>query len=150
MIRFEILLQLSHQNVELTYKERVLTFSPPHTKTSGYCHHQRQFSNRGKHYHCRSNLYRFNACNDIYHSIQGMILHKVNTKRWFHSRCHRDLWMFPFSFWFLFYFLCTCLYDLPLANLLGTFDAYISLQAMSVDKLTMCASHCNFLMGCNA
>jgi hypothetical protein len=42
-------------------------------------------------------LYRFSAmcfddaCNDIYHSIQGMILHKVNAKRWFHSHCHRDL-----------------------------------------------------------
>jgi hypothetical protein len=36
------------------------------------------------------------------------ILHRTSSKRWFHSPCHRDLWLSPSSFWFLFYFLCTC------------------------------------------
>ncbi len=58
---------------------------------------------------------------------QDTILHRVSARRWFHSLCHRGLWLSPSLFWFLFYFLCTCQYSLSLADLLGTFDAYISL-----------------------
>jgi hypothetical protein len=103
-------------------------------KMNGCCHHQRQFLNLDEHCHYWSDSYRFgatcfnndNACNDNCRS-QGMILHRSSTRRWFHSPCHRDLWLSPSSFWFFVDFLCTCQYNLPLTNLLGTFDAYISL-----------------------
>jgi hypothetical protein len=58
---------------------------------------------------------------------QGTILYITNDKRWFYSPCFRNLWLFPSLFWFLFNFLCTCQYNLPLANLLGTFNVYILL-----------------------
>ncbi len=56
-------------------------FSLPHMKTSGYCHHQRQLLNLGKHCHYWFNSYGFgatcfnngSACNDICHSKQRMI-----------------------------------------------------------------------------
>jgi hypothetical protein len=110
-------------------------FSPPHTKTSGYCHHWRQFLNPNRCYHCRSNLYKFgamwfddnNVCNDSCCLKQNTILHAVNNMRWFHSLFHRNLWWSPSSFWFLFYFLCTCMYNSPSIDLLGTFNVYISL-----------------------
>jgi hypothetical protein len=68
-------------------------FPPPHRKTNGYCHHQRQILNPNRRCHCQSNSYRFgvacfnndNACNNSCCSRQGMILHRVNTRRWFHS-----------------------------------------------------------------
>jgi hypothetical protein len=113
-------------------------FSPfplPHTKMNEYCHHQSLFSYLGGCYHYWSDSYRFgvacfnddSACNDNCHSRQGIILHRLNVKRWFHSPCHKDLWLFPSSFWFIFDFLCTCLYNSPSIDLLGTLDAYISL-----------------------
>jgi hypothetical protein len=52
-------------------------------------------------------------------------------------------WLFPSLFWFLFYFLCTCQYNSPLANLHGTFDAYILLETMNVDSPPTCASRPN-------
>jgi hypothetical protein len=123
---------------------------------SGYCHHQRQFSNPCGCNHYWSNSSRLgvtcfdddNTCNDSCHSRQSIILHKTNTRRWFHSPCHRDLHLFPSSFWFLFYFLRTCLHSLPSTNLLGTFNVYISLEAMSVNSPKTCASHHNSSMGC--
>jgi hypothetical protein len=48
-----------------------------------------------------------------------MILHRASVRGWFHSLCHRDLWLSPSSFWFIFYFLCTCQYRSPSTNLLG-------------------------------
>jgi hypothetical protein len=85
--------------------------------------------------HCWFNSYEFGvACfdndstyNDVCHSKQDMILHKMNVKRWFHSLCHKNLQLSPSSIWFLSNFLCTCLYSSPSSNLFGTFNAYISL-----------------------
>jgi hypothetical protein len=133
-------------------------FPPPHTKTSGYCHHYRQFLNLGGHSHYWFNLYRFGAiafnndstCNNNCHSKQGMILHRTNAKGWFHSLCHRDLQLFPSSFVFLSNFLCTCMYSLPSADLFGTFNVYISLWAMNVNNPTTCASHHDYSTGCHA
>ncbi len=113
-------------------------FSPfhlPHTKTSGYYHHLKKFLNPSRHWHYQSDLYRFGAtcfddditCNDNCHSRQGKILHNVNIKKWFHSLCHKNLRLFPSSFWFLSDFLGTCMYNSPSANLLHTFDVYILL-----------------------
>jgi len=110
-------------------------FSPPHMKMSGYCHHQKWFSNLGGHFHYQSNSYKFgvvcfdnnNACSDNCRSRQGIILHRASSRRWFHSPCHRDLRLFPSLFWFFFCFLCTSLYNLPSVDLLGTFDDYIPL-----------------------
>ncbi len=68
--------------VTIASKSGVLS---PHTKMSGYCNHQRQFSNPSEHYHCWFNSYKFgaicfnnNACNDSCLSRQNMILHIVN------------------------------------------------------------------------
>jgi hypothetical protein len=43
-----------------------------------------------------------NACNNNYHSKLCTILHRAITNKWFHSPCHKDLWLSPSSFWFLF------------------------------------------------
>jgi len=110
-------------------------FLPPYTKMNGYCHHQKRFSNLGECCHYWSNLYKLgtmyfddnNTCNNSCRSKQNTILHKVNAKRWFHSPCHNDLWLSPSSFRFIFYFLCTCQYSLPLAHLLRTLNVYILL-----------------------
>jgi hypothetical protein len=113
-------------------------FSPfplPHTKTNEYYHHQSLFSYLCGCYQYWFDSFRFgvacfnddNACNDNCHSRQDTILHRTNVKRWFHSPCHRDLWLFPSSFWFIFDFLCTCMYNSSSTNLLVTFDVYISL-----------------------
>jgi hypothetical protein len=51
---------------------------------------------------------------------------KASARRWFHSPCHKDLWLSPSSL-FLFYLLCTCQYSLLPTNLLGTCNAYILL-----------------------
>jgi hypothetical protein len=58
--------------------------------------------------HCQSSSYKFgivcfdndNACNNNYFSRQNMMLHKVSAMKWFHSPCHKDLWLFPSLFWF--------------------------------------------------
>jgi hypothetical protein len=79
MISFKILLQLLCRKVELMYKERLSTFSPPYTKMNEYCDHWKQFSNLGGHCHCWSDSYRFGAtcfdnditCNNSCHSRQG-------------------------------------------------------------------------------
>jgi hypothetical protein len=71
--------------MKLIYKKRFFTFTPPHTKTSGYFHHHKQFSNLSECCHCQSNFYRFvavcfednNACNDDYHSRQNINLHII-------------------------------------------------------------------------
>jgi hypothetical protein len=85
--------------------------------------------------HCWSDSYKFdamcfdndNACSNNCCLRQGMILHRTNMKRWFHSFCHKDLQLFPSSFWFLFYFLCTCQYSSTSINLFSTFNVYILL-----------------------
>jgi hypothetical protein len=110
-------------------------FPSPHMKTSGYHHHQRQLLNPSKHCHWQSNSYRFstmdfnndNICNDDGRSRQGTILHKASAKKWLHSPCHRDLQLSPSLFWFLYIFLCTCMYSSQSIDVFGTFDAYISL-----------------------
>jgi hypothetical protein len=127
--------QLSHQKMELMYKRGFSLFSLSHTKMNGYCHHYRQFLNLSELCHCWSNLNKFdvvcfndnNACNNSCRSRQGTILHRASAMKWFHSPCHRDLQLFPSSFWSLFNFLCTCQYSSPSVDLLGTFNAYISL-----------------------
>jgi hypothetical protein len=135
MIHFEISLSYRIRECNSCTKRGFLPFPPSHTKTSGYCHHYRQFWNHGECFHYWSNLYRFgvacfddnNTCNNNYCLRQSRILHRTNTKKWFHSPCHKDLWLSPFSFWFLVHFFFTCLYSSSLVNILGTFDAYISL-----------------------
>ncbi len=87
-----------------------------YVEMSGYCHHQRWFSNLGKHHHCQFDSYRFgaacfdddNTCNNDCRLKQNTILHKANIKRWIHSPCHRKLWLFMSSLSFIFDFLCTC------------------------------------------
>jgi hypothetical protein len=68
-----------------------------------------------------------NTCNNSYPSRQGMIVPRANAKRWFYSFSHQNLRLFPSSFWFLFYFLCACQYNLPSIDLFGTFNVYILL-----------------------
>jgi hypothetical protein len=110
-------------------------FPSPHTKTNGYCFHQRIFLNPSICFHCWSNSSKFgvtcfddnNTCNDNCHSKQGTILHKTNARKWFHPPCHRYLQLSSSLFWFLSDFLCTCMYNLPSIDLLGTFNTYNSL-----------------------
>jgi hypothetical protein len=105
-------------------------FPLPYMEMNRYCHHQRWFLDLGECCHRWFNLYRFgvacfdddNTWNNSCCSKQGTILHRVITRKWFHSLCHRDLWLFPSLFWFFCYFLCTCQYSSPSTYLLGTFD----------------------------
>jgi hypothetical protein len=129
------LLQLLCWKVEFMYKKRFPTFSLTIHRDEWILSSPKRFSNLGEHYHYRFNLYRFdttcfdddNTCTNSCHSKEGTILHKVSAKRWFHSPCYKDIWLSPSSFWFLFNFLCTWQYSSPLAELHGTFNAYILL-----------------------
>jgi len=121
-------------------------FPPPYMEMNGYYHHQKRFLNLGRHCHYWFNSYKFgvvcfnnnDTCNNSCYSKQGTILHKTSTKRWFDSPCHKDLWLFLFSFWFLFYFLCTCHYNSPITDFLGTFDAYILFVVKDICDYLIC------------
>ncbi len=86
---YEILLQLSHQQMELMYRGGFSPFLPPHTKTNGYFHQQKLFLNPNECCHYQFDSYRFgvtcfdddNACSNNCRSKQGMILYKSSTRR---------------------------------------------------------------------
>jgi len=77
--------------------------------------YQRQFSYFDRHCHCWLDLHKYNAtnindnntCNKNGCLREDIILSRMNTKRWVHSSCYWHIWMFSFSFWFIFYLLCT-------------------------------------------
>ncbi len=152
----DIPLQPLHQRMELTYKQRFPTFSHAIHKQSEYCQHQRWFSNLSGCCDCRSNLYKFgvacfnnnNACNNSCHSKQGVILHRMGARRRIHSPCHKTYDCLCPCIDSFFDFLCTCQYSSSLVNVLSTFDAYILLQATSVNNLPTCVSQCDSLVSC--
>jgi hypothetical protein len=131
-------------------------FPSPHLMTSGYSYHEKWFSNCDGHCHCWFDSHRYdvaniddgNTCSDDGCSGEGKILYRMNTRRWFHSLCYWDIWVFSVSFWFIFYRMCIDHYFASLAVFFGPFNAYFSLLTMCVHSHVMCASQSNFLAGC--
>ncbi len=110
MIHFEIVVVICIGKWKSCTKKGFSPFPLPYMETNGCCHHQRRFLNLGRCCHYWFNSYRFgatcfdddNPCNNNCCSKQKLFLHKTNAKKWFHSPYHRDLWLSPSLFWFLF------------------------------------------------
>ncbi len=90
-------------------------FSLPHSMTNGYPSHHKQLPNLDGHYHCWpnshiygvTNIHNDSTCNDDGCSSEYMIIHWANTMWWLHSPYYWNMWVFSFSFCFIFYHLCT-------------------------------------------
>jgi len=72
----------------------------------------------------------------------------MNTRQWLHSPYYWNIWVFSFSFWFIFYRLCKNHYRASSTIFFSPFNAYFSLLTMCVHSLVMCANHNNSSMGC--
>ncbi len=105
--------------------------------------------------HCQSNLHRYgvanidddNTCNDNGCSRKNTILCWTNVRWWFHSLCYWDIWVFSFSFWFIFYRSYIDHYRASLTIFFSLVNAYLSILIMYVHSPIMCASHSNSSMG---
>jgi hypothetical protein len=62
---------------------------------------------------------------------EDMIMCWVNTKRWLHSLCDWNIWMFSFLFWFIFYLLCINHYHTSLMILIPSMVVYYYKQRVS-------------------
>jgi hypothetical protein len=67
------------------------------------------------------------ACNDSCYLWKDKIIYGVYTKIKLHSPCYRDLWLSSFLFQFLFYYLCSCHYNLSSNILFNSHNAYFLL-----------------------
>ncbi len=47
-----------------------------------------------------------NSCIDDVCLGENAIIRRMNTKRWFHSPCYWNVWVFSFSYWFIFFTIC--------------------------------------------
>jgi hypothetical protein len=89
-------------------------FPLPHPMTSGYPYCQIWFPDLDGCHHCWFNLHRYgatsinndNTCIDDGCLGENTIICWANTRQWFHSFCCWDIWVFSFSFWFIFDRLC--------------------------------------------
>jgi len=156
MTHFGILLQFGEWS---TCSEGDLPPFPwPNSTTSGYSYHQRWFSNFDGRYHCWLDSHRYgvasidddNTCGNDGCLREDTILHRTNIKWWLHSPCYWNVWVFSFSFWFIFYHLCIDHYRASLAAFFNPVDAYFSLLTMYVYSPVTCTSHSNFSTGCYA
>ncbi len=126
MILFGILWQLlfGYWNAHI---ERGFSLLPlPHLIVSQYSYHKRWLLNLRRHCHSSFDSFEYgttyivhnNTCNDNCHLGENMITFKVNIKKQLQSPCHKDLWLFYFSFQLLFDFLCLGHYNLSLERVL--------------------------------
>lgn len=122
MILFGILSQLlfGYWN---THIERGFPPLPlPHLVVSRYSYHERWLLNLRRHCHSSFDLPKYgttcivhdNICNDNCHLGENMITYEANINKQLHSPCHKDLWLFYFSFQLLFDILCLGHYNLSL------------------------------------
>jgi len=74
-----------------------------------------------------------------------MMLHLMNIRWWLHSPCYWDILVFSFSFWFIFYCLCTNHYCASSMIFFSPLNAHFLLSTMCVHSPTTCTSHNNFL-----
>jgi hypothetical protein len=111
-------------------------FPLPHPMMNGYFYYQRWLLYFDGYCHYWPNLHKYgvvnfddnNTCKDYGYSKEDMILCQMNTKWWLHSPCYWDLWVFSFSFWFIFYHLCTNHYYMSLAVFFGPVNAHFPLS----------------------
>jgi hypothetical protein len=73
-----------------------------------------------------------------------MIIHWANNKQWLHSFCYWDIWVFSFSFWFIFNSLCTNHYRPSSMVFFNPLDAGFLLLTTCTHRHEMCASHIDF------
>lgn len=79
-----------------------------------------------------------NTCNDSCHLRKDIITCGTHIRKWPHSPCHKNLRLFSFSFWLLFYFLCLDHYDPSSMVLFSSFDVYFLLLTTCVYSLPTC------------
>jgi hypothetical protein len=138
------------------FRRNLPPFSSPHLMTSGYLCHQRRLLNLDECCHCWSNSYKYgamnigdnNTCNNDGCSRENTIIRQTNIKRWLHSPCYWDVWVYSFLFWFIFYHLCTNHYHTSLVVFFSPLDACFLLLTTHVHNLVACTSHNDFLASC--
>jgi hypothetical protein len=126
---------------------------------SGYPYHQRWFRNFDEHHHCWPNSHTYGAsniddnktCNDDGYIGKDMIIHWASTRysQWFHSSCYWNVWVFSFSFWFIFNNLCMDNYRTSFVVFFNPFDASFSLLTTRIHNHATCASHIDSSTGCS-
>ncbi len=75
-----------------------------------------------------------------------MIIHRTNTKWWFHFPCYWNVWVFSFLFWFIFYHLCIDHYCASSTFFFSPLDVCFILSTMHVHSPITCTSHNNSSM----
>ncbi len=131
-------------------------FPSPHPTTNGYPYHQIWLLYFDGRCHCLPNLHKYClmsinddiTCNDDGYLREDTIIRWASTRRWLHSPCYWNVWMFLFLFWFIFYHLCTDHYRTSSAIFFSPFDVYFLLSIAHVHNLIACANHSNSSMGC--
>ncbi len=78
-----------------------------------------------------------NICIDDGCSREYMIIHWTSIIQWLHSPFYWNTWVFAFSFWFIFYHICTYHYCASLAIFFSPFDACFLLSTMHVHSFEM-------------
>jgi len=81
-----------------------------------------------------------NTCNNNNFSRENRIIRWTNTRRWFHSPCYRDVWMFSF----IFYCLCIDHYHASLAIFFSPLNVYFLLLITHVHSLATFVRHNDF------
>jgi hypothetical protein len=84
-------------------------FPSPHS-TSRCPYHHKRFWNLARCHHCWLDLPRYgvmtidddNTCSNDGCSKKFTIIRWTNIRRWLHSLCYWDVWVFSFLFWFIF------------------------------------------------
>jgi hypothetical protein len=131
-------------------------FPSSQSTTSGYSYHQRWCLNFDGCCQCWFNSHKYgvvsidddNTCSNNGYSGEYTILRRMNIMQWFHPPCYWDVWMFSFSFWFIFYRSCTYHYCTLSTVFFNPLDVYFSLSIACVHNLVVCTSHNDFSVGC--
>ncbi len=143
---------------EAHVKRDISHFSPHHSQQtmSGYPYHQRWLLNFDGHRHCwldlhiydASNINNNNTCNDDGYIRENMIIHWTMTRQWFHYPCYCDVWVFPFSFWFI---LKACVQTIIAHHqwsfLIPSYACFLLLTTRIHSHVT-CANHIDFSTSC--
>ncbi len=132
-------------------------FPSPHPTMNEYFYHQTWLVNFDGCYHCWLEIHKYsatningdNTCNDDGCSEEETIICQANTsqtniRQWLHFACYWDVWVFSFSFWFIFYHLCANHYCTSSTVFFNPLNACFLLSTTHVHSLTMCASHNDF------
>jgi hypothetical protein len=131
-------------------------FLSPHPMTNGYLYHKRQFTNFDGHCHYwpnspiygSTNINDNNTCNDDGCLGKDMIIHRMNTRWWFHSPCYWEIWVSSFPFRFIYEHLCTYHYCKSLAIFFSPLNVYFLLSTTCVHSHASCTSHIDSSTGC--